>query len=129
MRAVIRLITPPLPAVSRPSKTTMTRAFLAWTQAAGGKLDLELRELLLEFLALILSEAAWLLGCLVLLRAVLFEWKILQHAALGKACATPCSERTLEQEIASPWRDVTCTSVSDDLYSGRRRIPGSEGVL
>src|SRR5215472_5821006 len=33
VRAVIRLITPPLPAVSRPSKTTMMRAPSAWTQA------------------------------------------------------------------------------------------------
>ena len=31
VRAVIRLITPPLPAVSRPSKITMTRAPLSLT--------------------------------------------------------------------------------------------------
>src|SRR6516164_5882479 len=32
VREVIRLITPPLPAVSRPSNTTMMRAPVAWTQ-------------------------------------------------------------------------------------------------
>jgi hypothetical protein len=32
VRAVIRPITPPLPAVSRPSNTTMMRAPVAWTQ-------------------------------------------------------------------------------------------------
>jgi hypothetical protein len=65
---VIRLITPPFPAVSRPSKTTMTRAPVAFTQVLEtGKLDLELRELLLEFFALDLA------GCGIGLSHVVFS--------------------------------------------------------
>src|SRR5262249_49205722 len=111
VRAVIRLITPPLPAVSRPSKITMTRTPLAWTQVLQpGKLDLELYEFLLELLTAHLARRGGRLGYLVLLPLVfrhltmlpchyrgdnLGNGPMIRQAAMGQELASGSAARPL----------------------------------